>query len=65
MPDKEDVETLPAPELDADELATLRLEEGRCAVMEGFVETVGKSCDRASLTRARAARKLAADAAML
>ena len=38
--------------------------EGRKYVRLGLVETVGKYCDRACLTRARAARKLAAAAAM-
>ena len=38
--------------------------DGREFMMLGLVETVGKYCDRACLTRARAARKLAAAAAM-
>src|SRR6202040_1650430 len=63
IPVEEVVEPVPTPEPEV-VVTALRLEEGLWAVMEGFVETVGKSCERACWTRARATRKLAADAAM-
>src|ERR1700688_4593757 len=64
VPAAVDVEPAPEPEPEVEEPPPLVFAEGRAAVMEGAVDTAGKSCARASLTRARAAKKLAAAAAM-
>jgi hypothetical protein len=59
VPIEDEVEPVAVPDVPLDDV-----EGERCTVMAGLVVAVGKSCDRASLTRARAAKKLAAAAAM-
>jgi hypothetical protein len=57
-------EVEPVPELGPEAAALPDVAGDRAAVMAGPAVTVGKSWDRASLTRARAAKKLAVAEAM-